>query len=87
MKDQDPREKGTRDIGASILHATIFEESVEFTLCTEKPRRIQQLRGQKSKQGFKQSHITEEAEAVVQSLPRRKGPDKNDKISVETQKS
>lgn len=53
----------------------------------EKPRRIQQLWGQKSKQGFKQSHITEEAETVVQSLPRKKGPGKNDKLSTETQKS
>lgn len=30
MKDQDPREKGTRNIWASILHVTSHEEPVGF---------------------------------------------------------
>lgn len=40
-----------------------------------------------SKQGFKQSHVTEKAEIVVQSLPSKKRPGKNDRLSTETQKS
>ena len=46
---------------------------------------MQQLRYQKSKQGFQQFHGNKEAEIVVQSPPRRKGPGKEKKKKADFQ--